>query len=354
MTTSPPPRGPRPRPGRPDRRAGHRSGWSLPLGRVLGIPLRVHASFFLLVLLVLTTAGQVEGGAPAALAWLVLVFACVLLHELAHSAVARRRGVEVNEILLLPIGGVSRMAGLPDSARDELAIAAAGPLASLGLAVLAGAATVATGGTLLPPALAVGALTSRLLWFNLVIAAFNLLPAFPLDGGRVLRALLEPRLGLEEATRQAARLGRGVAVVLAVAGVLFNLWLVVIAVFVYVGGTAEEAATTLHVRLEGRRVGDLMQASPLVPLGTRRTPVAVLDPDDPVTDDLLDVLRTAPHHTLPVERNGHLLGSLALDDVVHLLDEPVASAAPGPPRPLPPPPPPPTTSHRIWRHPHGH
>ena len=343
--------GPRP----PDRRPAppRRSGWSVPLGRVLGIELRVHATFFLLVLLVLATAGDVEGGAPAALAWLLLVFTCVLLHELAHSAVARRRGVEVDEILLLPIGGVSRMTRLPDSARDELAIAVVGPLASFALALLAGAVALATGGSLLPPTLVVGALATRLFWFNLVIAAFNLLPAFPLDGGRVLRALLEQRLGLEAATHRAARLGRVVAVVLAVAGVLLNLWLVVIAVFVYVGGAAEEAATTLHVRLQGRRVADLMRASSVVPLGTHRAPVAVLDPDDPVTDDLLDVLRDAPHHTLPVEHDGRLVGSLALDDVVHLLDEPRVTTAAGPPRPLPPPPPPPTTSHRIWRHPHG-
>lgn len=354
MTPAPPPSGPSRRPvASPAGRGHRRSRWSFPLGRVLGIELRVHATFLLLVLLVLATAGEVEGGVPAALVWLALVFACVLVHELAHSAVARRRGVEVDEILLLPIGGVSRMARLPESARDELVIAVVGPLASFALALLAGVVAAAMGVALLPPTLSVGAVVVRLFWFNLVIGAFNLLPAFPLDGGRVLRALLEPRMGLEEATHRAARLGRAVAVVLAVAGVLVNLWLVLIAVFVYVGSAAEETATTLHVRLQGHRVADLMRASPVVRLGPHPVAAAVLDPDEPVTDDLLDLLQNAPHHTLPVERDGHLLGSLALDDVVHLIDQPSAAAA-RPRRPLPPPPAPPTTSHRIWRHAHGH
>lgn len=336
-----------------DRDRDRRSGWSLPVGRVLGIPVRVHASFLVLVVLVVATAGDVPGGAPAALAWLVLLFGCVLLHELAHSAVARRRGVEVDEILLLPIGGISRMSHLPSSARDELAIAAAGPLSSFALAVLAGVAAAATGAALLPPALAVGPLAARLFWVNLTIGAFNLLPAFPLDGGRVLRALLQRRMGLEAATHRAARLGRIVAVTLVVVGVLVNLWLVVIGVFVYLGGAAEEAATTLHARLEGRRVADLMRAARVVPLGPRPGAATALDPEEPVTDEVVDRLQHAPHHLLPVERDGRLVGSLSLDDVVHLLQERPTPVGPGATAPLPPPPPPPTTAHQIWRHRHG-
>ena len=333
------------RPGRPAERH-ERSRWSLSLGHIAGIDIRVHVSFAILVALVLVTAGDVNGGAPAALLWLVLVFVCVLLHELAHCAVARRRGVVVDEILLLPIGGLSRMERLPEVARDEFAIAVVGPLSSLGIAVLAGAVTVARGDALLPPALVVGAIPTRLFWFNL-------LPAFPLDGGRVFRALLETRMDLEQATHRAARLGRIVAVVLVVVGVLVNLWLIVIGAFVYLGASAEEAATVLHHRLAGRTVADLMRAPPSMLAGQApgALPRPVVTADEPVSDEVLDGLRRAPHHSLVVIRDDRVVGELTLADVQHLLDE--APTVAGPPSPLPPTPPPPTTSHQIWRHRHG-
>lgn len=342
------------RAGRPVAHREH-SRWSLSLGHVAGIDVRVHVSFAVLVALVLATAGDVEGGAPAALLWLVLVFVCVLLHELAHCAVARRRHVVVDEILLLPIGGLSRMERLPEVARDEFAIAVVGPLSSLGLAVLAGAVSVARGDTLLPPALAVGPVSTRLFWFNLLLGGFNLLPAFPLDGGRVFRALLETRMDLEQATRRAARLGRVVAVALVVLGVLVNLWLIVIGVFVYLGASAEEAATVLHHRLAGRTVASLMRAPPstLAGRGPGPLPWPVVGADEPVTDEVLDGLRRAPHHRLVVVRDDHVVGLLTPADVQHLLDEAVTPTGAGPSMPLPPPPPPPTTSHQIWRHRHG-
>lgn len=374
------------------RRAPAKSRWSLSLGHVGGIDVRVHVTFAILLALVLATSSQVEGGAPAAVLWLVLVFTCVLVHELAHCAVARRRGVAVDEILLLPIGGVSRMERLPDTPADEFAIAVVGPLASLGLAVLAAAVSVTRGDPLLPAALVVGPLPTRLFWFNLLLGGFNLLPAFPLDGGRVFRSLLETRLDLEQATHQAARLGRIMAAVLAVVGVLFNLWLILIAAFIYLGASAEEAVTVLHQRLAGRTVGDLMLPGPVVlpaevavgdvlPLlrqtaqriypvvhhgdyrgmitavGLRSSPGParvgdVLGPsppavsvDDAVDDEVLDLLQHAPHHTLTVVQGTQVVGLLHLEDIQHLLAEPPS------PQPLPPPPPPPAPHPR--RHFHG-
>lgn len=374
------------------RRAPAKSRWSVSLGHVGGIDVRVHATFAILLVLVVATSGQVDGGAPAAVLWLVLVFACVLVHELGHCAVAGRRGVGVDEILLLPIGGVSRMERLPDSPADEFAIAIVGPLTSLGLAVLAAAVSVARGDSLLPAALVVGPLPTRLFWFNLLLGGFNLLPAFPLDGGRVFRSLLETRLDLEQATHRAARLGRVIAVVLTVVGVLFNLWLVLIAVFIYLGASAEEAVTVLHTRLEGRTVRDLMAPGPVVlradstvgdvlPLLRRTTqriyPVVhdgdyrgmitavglqsspgparvgdVVGPAAPslsageaVDDEVLDLLQHAPHHTLTVVEDERVVGLLRLDDVRHVLADPLT------PEPLPPPPPPPAPHPR--RHFHG-
>jgi Zn-dependent protease len=238
---------------------------SVSIGHVLGIDIRVHATFLLLVaLFVLAYSGSGVPGVAAGLAWLVVIFACVVIHELAHSLVARRRGGVVHEIVLLPIGGVSKLECLPESPADELAVAIAGPLASLAIAVLAAAAALALGQSLLPVDMFAGPILPRIAWFNLLVGAFNLLPAFPLDGGRVFRALLERHRDLETATRLSARVGRILAVLLIVVGLLLNFWLAVIGLFVYFGASAEEAATIVHLRLKGLRVADAMLLDPVV------------------------------------------------------------------------------------------
>jgi Zn-dependent protease len=242
-----------------------RRGYSFPIGKIAGIEIRVHATFFVLVVLfALGSSGPGGPGMIGGLIWLVLIFACVVIHELAHSLVARRRGALVREIVLLPIGGVSRLEHLPESPRDELAIAIVGPAASVALALVGALVLVGLRQPILPADLYGGPLLARLVWFNLVIGAFNLLPAFPLDGGRVLRALLERRYDLERATHIAARIGRGLAVALIAIGVFANLWFVFIGVFVYFGASAEEAATIVHLRLRDSVVADVMLLDPLV------------------------------------------------------------------------------------------
>jgi stage IV sporulation protein FB len=234
------------------------------LGRVSGIEIRLHATFFLLVVLFIVAGAAPEGpGVPIALAWLVLAFTCVVVHELAHCFVGRTRGAVVHEIVLLPIGGVSKLEHLPERPQDELAMAVAGPAASLALAAVAGMAALAAGDSLLPVEILGDSLVAGLFWFNLLVAAFNLLPAFPLDGGRVLRALLERAYDLERATHVAATAGRTLAVAMILVGVLFNVWLVIIGIFVYFGASTEEAATIVHLRLSGRCVRDAMLREPV-------------------------------------------------------------------------------------------
>ena len=231
---------------------------------VAGIDIRVHVSFFLLVLLFAAIfSGPGAPGILAGLGWLVAIFTCVVVHELAHSLVARRRGASVHEIVLLPIGGVSKLENLPETPADEFAIAIAGPAASLGLAAAAGLVAALSRAPVLPIDFIEGELVARLMWFNLIVGAFNLLPAFPLDGGRVLRSILERRYDLERATHVAARVGRVLALALAAVGVFVDLWLVLIGVFVYFGATTEETATTIHVRLHGRRLADVMLRDPV-------------------------------------------------------------------------------------------
>jgi Zn-dependent protease len=270
-------------------RSARRRSLSFPIGRVAGIQLRVHVTFFLLVAL-FAFAGTEPGG-PGALGsvlWLLVIFGCVVLHELAHCLVARPRGAVVHEIELLPIGGVSKMEHLPEKPSDELAIAIAGPAASAGIAAVAALAAVALSVPLLPIDLFGGPFLARLAWFNLFLAGFNLLPAFPLDGGRVFRSLLERRLDLEQATRIAARVGRRVAIVFGVVGLFWNVWLVIIAIFVYLGASAEEAATIVHVRTLHLRVADVMLLDPVV-----------VEPATTV-DELRTVLRRSAQRVFPV------------------------------------------------------
>lgn len=247
------------------RKVSTKRAWSFSIGRISGIEIRIHVTFFLLVPL-FALAGTAEGGpgVVGGVLWLVVIFGCVLLHELAHCFVGRPRGAVVHEIELFPLGGVSKLEQLPDDPRDEFAMAIAGPLASVAIAAVAAAVAAALGRSLWPIDLYEGSFIARLAWLNLLLAVFNLLPAFPLDGGRVFRAMLERWLDLERATHVAARVGRFVAVVFFVVGLFWNPWLVIIAVFVYFGASAEEAATVLHVRLASQSVADLMFIAPIV------------------------------------------------------------------------------------------
>jgi Zn-dependent protease len=223
--------------------------WSVPLGRIAGVTIRVHVTFIALVALVALSAGETGESEVAAVGWLGLLFACVVVHELAHALVARSKGIAAHEIDLLPIGGVSRLERIPDRWRDESAIAIAGPVASVGVALVAFALAAAAGLPLGPADLWEGPLLTRLAWVNLMLAGFNLLPAFPLDGGRVLRALLERDRTRVQATQLASAISRSLAALMIGFGVLYNLWLIVIGAFVLFAGRAEEAAVLLHAAL---------------------------------------------------------------------------------------------------------
>jgi Zn-dependent protease len=355
------PRGPKSPP------TGHRR-WSFPIGRVAGIEIRLHWTFFLIVaLFALAGTAPDSPGVVSMLSWLVLIFASVVVHELSHCFVGRTRGAVVHEIVLLPIGGVSKLERLPERPQDELAMAIAGPAASVGLAVLAGLVALGLGQQLVPIDFIEGPFVARLFWFNLIVAGFNLLPAFPMDGGRVLRALLEKRYDLERATRLAARIGRGVAVALVVGGFLFDLWLAIIGIFVYFGASAEETATIVHVRLLGHRVADTMLLDPvtvwwhasvdeLAQLRRRsaqrafpvvgpdgylgmvderqiehgapgQTAAELAERDAPVvaaTDSVEDLLLSvvnAPARALAVVDDRRVVGLLRVEDVQHLLDD---------------------------------
>ena len=221
--------------------AGH--GHSVPLGRLAGIPVRLHWTFFILPVFVVLVDWRAGGHAVASgLVWLVALFASVVVHEVAHCLVARRRGAKVIGIVLFPLGGLSSVESMPDGAGDELAIAIVGPLTSLALGAVFLGLGALTLGHAWPPTLFAGSWLDRLGWLNLLLGAFNLLPALPMDGGRVLRALLARHRTNLEATLVAARVARVLGALMMVAGLFYDFWFVLIGLFVLMGSRAEEQA----------------------------------------------------------------------------------------------------------------
>ncbi|MCG8583588.1 MAG: site-2 protease family protein [Pirellulales bacterium] len=214
------------------------------LGKLAGIGVHVHWSFFILPALVVFATLAGGGGATAALwgvALIAAVFACVVLHELGHALMARRYGIGTRDITLLPIGGVARLERIPEKPSQEIAVALAGPAVNVAIAaalwcVLALLGTVSMW---IPMTLIGGSFLAQLLWINVLLVAFNLLPAFPMDGGRVLRAALATRLSRVRATQIAANIATAFAVVFGVMGFFGNPMLIVIAIFVFLAARAE-------------------------------------------------------------------------------------------------------------------
>lgn len=217
--------------------------WSWKIGTLFGIPIRLHLS---MVLIPFLAFGWVSGSGPAALitaaALVVLLFGSVLLHELGHALVARRFGVRTADIILTPLGGMARVIDMPRRPRQEIAIAVAGPIVSLAIAGIAFVTSLLLYMAPIVPPVAFEGL-GVLMWVNTMLGLFNLVPALPMDGGRILRGVLALKYDFLKATRIAARIGRVIAVVGGAAALYFleRPWLTIaIAVFVYFSAGMEE------------------------------------------------------------------------------------------------------------------
>jgi len=252
-----------------------RGGWTI--GRLAGIDLRLHFTFPLIVLFGALQWGSAHGTAGAAFGALLMLvlFACVALHELGHALAARHYGIPTREILLFPLGGVAFLARPARRPAEELWIALAGPAVNVviaaGLALFIGVAPAALPGEtagLLRPAAAgpsLGTLLHWLLGANLSLVLFNLLPAFPMDGGRVLRALLAFRFGWLKGTRWAAAIGQGLAVAGGVWALLSGqLLLALLCAFVYFGAGQERTHAEARHVLESLRLADAYNRHALV------------------------------------------------------------------------------------------
>jgi Zn-dependent protease/CBS domain-containing protein len=237
-------------------------GWKL--GEVADIGIYIHWSFLILPILVAVSALSSGLGLAAAAQTILFIFAvfgCVVLHELGHALTARRFGIQTHDITLLPIGGVANLERMPERPRDELAVALAGPAVNV---VIAGGllllfAMAGNPGYVLSASGLAQSFLVRLFWANVGLVLFNLLPAFPMDGGRVLRALLATQMSHVRATNIAARVGQFMAILFVVAGLFGNWMLVFVAGFIYFAGRAEANAVRTKAALEQYSVGDAMQ-----------------------------------------------------------------------------------------------
>ncbi|HLQ24052.1 MAG TPA: site-2 protease family protein [Gemmatimonadales bacterium] len=290
--------------------------WSFRIGRVAGTEIKVHITF-LALLAWFALQGYNAGGTSAALDRTIFtlgVFTCVLLHEFGHILVARRFGVRTPDVILLPIGGVARLERIPEEPRRELLIALGGPTVTL-LIVVALYGVLRVGGgadPLTPPDPNSGSFALRLMWVNGFLLVFNLIPAFPMDGGRVLRALLATRLGLVRATRVAAVVGQGLAVLMGLASLADygSPLLVLIAVFVFVGARAEASAVETRAAAQGLQVAQVMVTQ------FRTIPIHA------TLADAVDLLLSGEQREFPVVDNlGRTEGLLTRDNLIRGLRE---------------------------------
>ena len=286
---------------------------SLKIGSVTGIGIFLHWTFLLLIAAIFAfyyVQSQSVGAALAGMGLILGVFVCVILHELGHALTARRYGVGTRSITLYPIGGLARLQRIPAEPMKEFWIAVGGPAVNLVIAVVLGAVLLAVDGSLSPEVLrAPGSNTlASLMWINLALAAFNMLPAFPMDGGRVLRALLALRQDYAQATQTAANVGQGMAILFGLFGLIsFNPILLFIALFVYVGAQQESQQAVYRAFTEGTPVRQAMV--------TRFTTLSV----DETLDDAVDELLAGTDHDFPVVRDDQIVGILRRKQLIQAL-----------------------------------
>jgi Zn-dependent protease len=282
-------------------------GWEI--GKLAGISVRIHWSFLLLPALVAWSAWSTAGAGAAvsAVFFVLAIFGCVVLHELGHALAARSFGIGTQDITLLPIGGVARLQRMPREPLQELVIALAGPAVNV---VIAGA--ILTGmwlglnslTPLLKSDVLTGSFLGRLFWANVGLVIFNMLPAFPMDGGRVLRSVLAMRLSYARATELAAGLGTVMAVLFGLFGLLSNPMLILVALFVYLAARGELMMVRMQQQPRGLSAGDLMER------------YFQTVPADATAADLAPWLPRTTQRDFPVIADRRLVGMLRDTDVL--------------------------------------
>jgi Zn-dependent protease/predicted transcriptional regulator len=288
--------------------------WSLRMGSFRGIEVSLHLTFLLLLGFLAVNSWAATRSLEAALTGVVfflLLFGCVLLHEFGHALTAARYGIQTRDIVLYPIGGVARLERMPDQPLQELAVAVAGPAVNVLIAVLLFAWLQFSGAVVPVEGLGWfrGPLVERLLVVNVFLVLFNLIPAFPMDGGRILRALLAMRLEYTRATEIAARIGQALALVFGLVGLLWNPFLVFIAFFVWIGASQENAMVQMKGAIGGIPLQRVMQ-----------TEFETLEADDQMLR-AVQLTLSGNQKDFPVLKGGRLVGVLRQEDMLRGLHE---------------------------------
>jgi len=282
------------------------------MGSVAGIAVYVHATFIILIAWV-AVAHWVEGrdllAAAAAVLFILALFACVVLHELGHALTARRYGIRTRDITLLPIGGVARLERMPEEPLQELWVAAAGPAVNVVIAAVLFLWLTVTGGVepVSRITMTQGPFLERLMVLNIALVVFNLLPAFPMDGGRIVRALLATRLEYTRATQIAAALGQGMAFLFGFIGFFTNPFLLFIALFVWIGAAQEASLVQVRAALSGIPVRRAMI-----------TDFRTLAPEDSLRR-AAEVLLAGTQQDFPVVEADRVVGLLLRSDLLAAL-----------------------------------
>jgi Zn-dependent protease/CBS domain-containing protein len=286
--------------------------WSFRIARIAGIDVRVHATFLLLLGAIAYLYGV--HGTPGAAVWAVLfwlaLFLCVLLHEFGHALAARAYGIKTVDITLLPIGGIARMERMPEKPIQELIVAVAGPLVNLVISIgLALTLLLFASGDLQPRVLLDPLrpnLLVNLLILNIAMMLFNLIPAFPMDGGRILRALLATRLEYARATQIAATIGQGLALAFGIIGAFqWNFLWVLLAIFVYTGAETEATFVQMRYATAGLPVSSAMV-----------TRFETLNQNATLNQAVDALLGTSQHEFPVLDDNGGFAGLLTKHDLL--------------------------------------
>jgi stage IV sporulation protein FB len=283
--------------------------WSFPIARIAGTVVRIHVTFLLFLVWIGAAYWRVGGrdAAQDGVIFMLILFACVLAHEFGHILAARRYGIRTPEVTLWPIGGIASLERIPDKPREELIVALAGPAVNVVIAtvLIFGLGARLSGDTVAEVDNPTASLAARVAAANIVLVVFNLIPAFPMDGGRVLRALLAMRMSYAEATRIASRIGQGAAFLFALAGLFLNPMLIIIGLFIYLAASAESQHVAFRDGTSSLPVRSVMVST-----------IEALPPGSTLDDAVDLMLRSAQKEFPVVDGSGHPRGLLTRDGLI--------------------------------------
>jgi len=284
--------------------------WSWKIGRFSGIDLKIHATFAIIIVWVIYNhiiAGDGLRTTVESLIFVLIIFTCVILHEFGHALTAKKYGIKTLDIILLPIGGVARLERMPEDPKQELWVALAGPAVNVLIAFIIFLILFLTSSPipLINIEIFTGSFLAKLMALNIILVVFNMLPAFPMDGGRVLRALLALRMEYAKSTKIASKIGKAMAILFGIIGLFSNPFLVFIAAFVWFGANHEEKMVR-------------MKYSKMSYNNSEYTDLKTLSPNDPIAK-AVNLTLSGSKQDFPVIELGRIVGVLRNDDLMDTL-----------------------------------